>query len=63
MGLCCQQGQAGDVEGQELLEVQQGEVQSPLPGEEQPHAPMYTGSCLAGKICWYIKPDFVIFLF
>jgi len=28
---------------QEPHEVQQGEVQSPAPGEEQPHAPVYDG--------------------
>ncbi|KAK4825389.1 hypothetical protein QYF61_027155 [Mycteria americana] len=29
--------------------VQQGEVQSPAPGEEQPPAPVYVGGCPAGK--------------
>ena len=34
---------------QEPHEVQQVEVQSPAPEEEQPHAPVYAGGCQAGK--------------
>ena len=32
-----------------LTEVQQGEVRSPAPGEEQPQAPVYSGGRPAGK--------------
>lgn len=34
---------------QELHEAEQGKVQSPAPGEAQPHSPVHTGGKLAGK--------------
>jgi len=33
-------GQAGEVGREEPEEVQQGQMQSPAPGEEQPHPPV-----------------------
>jgi len=41
--LCCHSvrpGQAGKLGREEPDEVQQGQVQGPAPGEEQPHAPL-----------------------
>jgi len=41
--LCCHSvkpGQAGELGREEPDEVQQGQVQGPAPGEEQPHAPV-----------------------
>jgi len=47
--LCChlvRPGQAGELVSEEADEVQQGQVQGPAPGEEQPHAPVQAGTDL-----------------
>ncbi|RMB94463.1 hypothetical protein DUI87_29274 [Hirundo rustica rustica] len=41
-------GQAGEMGREELAEVQQGQVQGPAPGEEQPQAPAQAGAHLRG---------------
>ena len=41
--------QAGEMCRQELHKVQLWEVQSPAPGEEQPHTPVHAAGQLAGK--------------
>jgi len=50
--LCCHPvgpQQSGEMSWQEPHEVQQGEVQNPAPGEDQPQAPVYAGVHQAGK--------------
>ena len=50
--LCCHSvrpGQAGELGREESDEVQQGQVQGPAPGEEQPHAPVQAGGGPAGE--------------
>jgi len=50
--LCCRSerpGQAGELGAEEPDEVQQGQVQGPVPGEEQPHAPVKTWGGPAGE--------------
>ncbi|GAB0181745.1 mitochondrial enolase superfamily member 1 [Grus japonensis] len=58
--ICCHpEGpqQAGEMDQQEP-QVQQEEVQSPAPGEEQPHAPVYAGGHPAGKqLCRSVPGD------
>jgi len=47
--LCChpaRPAQAGELGAEEPDEVQQGHVQGPAPGEEQPHAPVQAGADL-----------------
>ena len=41
--------QTGDLGGGEPDEVQQGQVQGPAPGEEQPHAPVQARGGPAGE--------------
>jgi len=50
--LCCHSarpGQAGELGREERDEIQQGQVQGPAPGEEQPHAPVQAWGRPAGK--------------
>ena len=50
--MCChpeEPQQAGEIDLLEPHEVRQGEVQSPAPEEEQPHAPVHAGPYQAGK--------------
>jgi len=42
-------GQAGELCGEEPDEIQQGQVQDPAPGEEQPHAPVKACGRTAGE--------------
>ena len=45
-------GQAGELDAEELDEAQQGQVQGPAHGEEQPHAPAQAwGRCAAEQLC------------
>ncbi|KAK4825929.1 hypothetical protein QYF61_003424 [Mycteria americana] len=43
---------AGEMSQQEPHEVQQGEVQNPAPGEEQPHAPVHGWKVVLQKRTW-----------
>ena len=50
--LCCHSarpGQAGELGAEEPDEAQQGQVQGPAPGEEQPHIPAETQGWPAGE--------------
>ena len=42
-------GQAGELGREEPDEVQQGQVQGPAPGQEQPHAPVQAWGGPAGE--------------
>ena len=42
-------GQAGKLGREEADEIQQGQVQGPAPGEEQPHAPVKAWGGPAGE--------------
>jgi len=42
-------GQAGELDAEEPDKIQQGQVQDPAPGEEQPHAPVQTWGGPAGE--------------
>jgi len=53
--LCCHSarpGQAGELDAEEPDKVEEGQVQGPAPGEEQPHALVQAWGGPAGeKIC------------
>jgi len=53
--LCCHSarpGQTGELGAEEPDEIQQGQVQGPAPGEEQPHAPVQARGRPAGEVSW-----------